>query len=49
MRLPLIPPAKLSAKQSALYSDMRAGIEKNFRGFVAIGEGGALSERLRSW
>jgi 4-carboxymuconolactone decarboxylase len=49
MRLPLIPPAKLSAKQSALYSDMRAGIEKNFRGFVAIGEGGALIGPWNPW
>jgi hypothetical protein len=42
MRLPLISPADLSPKQRPLYADMRAGIEKNFRGFEVIAEPGAL-------
>lgn len=49
MRLPLIPPAALSAEQRPLYNDMRAGIEKNFRGFTAIGEDGALIGPWNPW
>lgn len=49
MRLPLIPPAALSAEQRLLYNDMRAGIEKNFRGFTAIGEDGALIGPWNPW
>ncbi len=33
MRLPLIAPDHLSADQRPLYQDMRAGIERNFKGF----------------
>jgi 4-carboxymuconolactone decarboxylase len=36
MRLPLIPPAKLTPEQRPLYDDMRRGIEQNFKGFQAI-------------
>ncbi len=49
MRLPLIPPAKLSAEQRALYSDMRSGIETVFQGFKAIGEGEALIGPWNPW
>lgn len=49
MRLPLISLAKLSAEQRPLYDDMRAGIEKNFRGFKAIGEDGALIGPWNPW
>jgi hypothetical protein len=31
MRLPLIPPVALSAKQRALYDGMRAGIAARFK------------------
>lgn len=49
MRLALIPPANLSAEQRALYDEMRAGIEKNFRGFTALGESGALLGPWNPW
>ena len=49
MRLPLIPPANLTAAQRALYDEMRAGIEKNFRGFTAIGENGTLLGPWNPW
>ncbi len=42
MRLPLIPPAGLSAEQRPLYEDMSEGIGKSFHGFAAIREDGAL-------
>jgi 4-carboxymuconolactone decarboxylase len=42
MRQPLIDPADLSPEQRPIYDDMRAGIEKNFRGFKSIAENGAL-------
>ena len=42
MRLPLHPPADLTAAQRPLYEDMRRGIETNFKGFKAIAEDGAL-------
>jgi hypothetical protein len=32
LRLPLIPPAELSAEQKALYDDMRKGIATNVNG-----------------
>ena len=41
MRLPLIPPAELTAEQRPLYDDMRHGIETNFKGFQAITADGA--------
>ena len=38
MRLPLLPPDALSPEQRPLYADMKAGIEKSFKGFTAIDE-----------
>ncbi|MGC1778525.1 MAG: carboxymuconolactone decarboxylase family protein [Xanthobacteraceae bacterium] len=49
MRLPLIPPAELSAEQRPLYDDMKAGIEKNFSGFKTIAENGALLGPWNPW
>lgn len=49
MRLPLIAPADLNVEQRPLYEDMRAGIEQNFRGFKAIGDGGALIGPWNPW
>jgi 4-carboxymuconolactone decarboxylase len=49
MRLPLIAPAELSAEQRPLYDDMRAGIEKNFQGFAAISDSGALIGPWNPW
>ena len=49
MRLPLIPPADLTAEQRPLYDDMRAGIEKGFRGFATQREDGALMGPWNPW
>ena len=49
MRLPLIPPDKLRAEQRPLYDDMKAGIEKNFKGFKTIAENGALEGPWNPW
>jgi hypothetical protein len=49
MRLPLIPPAGLSAEQRPLYEDMREGIGKTFHGFAAIREDGALLGPWNPW
>ncbi len=49
MRLPLIPPEQLSPEQRPLYEDMRKGIEKNFQGFQAIAENGALMGPWNPW
>jgi 4-carboxymuconolactone decarboxylase len=49
MRLPLIPPAELSAEQRKLYDDMKSGIENSFKGFKAIGENGALIGPWNPW
>ncbi len=40
MRLPLIPPAALTAEQRPLYDDMKAGIASNFNAFRTIAQGG---------
>ena len=48
MRLPLIDPATLSAEQRPVYDNMRTGIEKNFQGFKAIAENGALAGAVES-
>ena len=48
MRLPLIGPADLTPEQRPVY-DMRAGIEKNFRGFKTIAENGALLGPWNPW
>jgi hypothetical protein len=49
MRLPLLPPADLSAEQRPLYADMRKGIETNFKGFTAINESGELIGPWNPW
>ena len=49
MRLPLIDPTTLSAEQRPVYDNMRAGIEKNFQGFKAIAENGALLGPWNPW
>ena len=49
MRLPLIPPADLTAEQRALYDDMRKGIETNFKGFKAIADDGSLIGPWNQW
>ena len=49
MRLPLTPPARLSAEQRPLYDDMRQGIETNFKGFVAIDDSGTLIGPWNPW
>jgi 4-carboxymuconolactone decarboxylase len=49
MRLPLIPPADLTAEQRALYDDMRKGIETSFKGFKAINDEGALIGPWNQW
>ena len=49
MRLKLLPPSALSPDQRPLYDDMRKGIETNFKGFTAIGEGGELIGPWNPW
>jgi hypothetical protein len=49
MRLPIIPPAKLSAEQKPLYDDMRQGIAANFQGFINIRDDGALLGPWNPW
>jgi 4-carboxymuconolactone decarboxylase len=49
MRLPLLSHSALSPDQRKLYQDMRAGIEKNFRGFTAIDKDGALIGPWNPW
>ena len=49
MRLPIIPPAELSAEQKPLYDDMRQGIAANFQGFVNIRGDGALLGPWNPW
>jgi 4-carboxymuconolactone decarboxylase len=49
MRLPIIPPAELSSEQKPLYDDMRAGIAKNFQGFINIRDDGALLGPWNPW
>ncbi len=49
MRLNYLPPDKLSPEQRPLYEDMRAGIEKNFKGFATIREDGALMGPWNPW
>jgi len=49
MRLPTIPPADLTADQKPLYDDMKSGIETNFKGFKAIGDGGELIGPWNPW
>ncbi len=49
MRLPLIPPQKMSPDQRPLYEDMKKGIETNFKGFTAIKEDGTLIGPWNPW
>ncbi len=49
MRVPLIEPDNLSREQRPIYDDMRAGIADYFRGFKAIGVGGALLGPWNPW
>ncbi len=49
MRLPIIPPADLSAEQKPIYDDMRDGIARNFQGFVNIRDDGALLGPWNPW
>jgi len=49
MRLPLPDKSKLRPEQRTLYDDMRAGIEKNFKGFTAMTADGDLIGPWNSW
>ncbi|MBW8899196.1 MAG: carboxymuconolactone decarboxylase family protein [Massilia sp.] len=49
MRLPLIPPASLTAEQKALYDDMRKGIATSFNAFKVEREDGALMGPWNPW
>lgn len=49
MRLPMIPPASLSAEQRPLYDDMRSGISSNFNAFKTMREDGALMGPWNPW
>jgi hypothetical protein len=48
MRLPLIKQAEVSPEQRPIYDDMRAGIEKSFRGFKSIADNGRAAGALES-
>src|SRR6478672_2418050 len=49
MRLTPIVPADLTPEQRPLYDDMREGIAKSFKGFVAIRDDGALLGPWNPW
>jgi hypothetical protein len=49
MRLPVIPPDKLSDEQKSLAADMKEGIAKSFQGFVNIRDDGALLGPWNPW
>ena len=50
MRLPIIPPDKLTEEQKPLAADMKEGIAKSFRGFVNIrGDRRSLTTSLPRW
>jgi 4-carboxymuconolactone decarboxylase len=49
MRLPIIPPADLSAEQKPIYDDMRKGITEHFQGFVNVRDDGALLGPWNPW
>jgi 4-carboxymuconolactone decarboxylase len=49
MRLPLLPPATMSAEQKTLYDDMVAVIETNFGELVARRTDGALIGPFNGW
>jgi hypothetical protein len=49
MRLPIIPPDRLSDEQKVLAADMKEGIAKSFQGFVNIRDDGALLGPWNPW
>ena len=49
MRLPLISPCDLTPEQRRLYDDMREGIAKSFKGFVAMRNDGTLLGPWNPW
>src|SRR5271170_7339599 len=49
MRAPAIPPAEIGADLQPLYDDMRQGIERSFKDFVAIRPDGALVGPWAPW
>lgn len=49
MRLPLIPPDRLSAEQQPLYEDMKAGIASNFNAFRTVADDGSLMGPWNPW
>jgi alkylhydroperoxidase family enzyme len=49
MRAPAIAPDDLTPALKPLYDDMRAGIERSFKGFVAIRDDGALVGPWAPW
>ena len=49
MRLPLLSNSELSPDQRMLYQDMRAGIERNFKGFTAVAKNGTLIGPWNPW
>jgi hypothetical protein len=54
MRLPLIPPAKLSTEQKQLYADMKKGVASNFNAFITLApegtpDAGALMGPWNPW
>lgn len=49
MRLPLIPPADLSAEQQPLYEDMKRGISSNFNDFKTVDANGSLIGPWNPW
>ena len=49
MRLPLLDPDTLTAQQRPLYTDMKAGIENNFKGFTAMTKDGTLIGPWNPW
>lgn len=49
MRLPILPPDKLSAEQKPLYDAFKTQIEGGFTGFTAIREDGALLGPWSVW
>jgi hypothetical protein len=49
MRLPLIPPSKLTPEQRALYDDMKASIASDYQGFISMCTDGSLTGPWNPW
>jgi 4-carboxymuconolactone decarboxylase len=49
MRLPIIPPNKLTSEQKSLAADMKEGIAKSFQGFASIRDDGAMLGPWNPW